>query len=134
MIFIADGDPAYAAALEKYFRLAGHDAIAYWDGQGALDALRASPPKLIILDLHLPGIDGMSLLHAIRKDATFRSVPVLIYARAEDGPLEQDAINAGAQDFLLKNVAGWDVLLRRAREFLGQGPPPPAPAPAEIDE
>src|ERR1041385_6861913 len=69
MILIVEDEKDFAHSLERFLRFTGLDAVAVNTSGEALDLVNTRKPSLIILDLTLPDIDGMTLLRAIRKDA-----------------------------------------------------------------
>src|SRR5437763_11076608 len=111
MILIIDDDVQLATGLEKFFRYAGLDAIAIRSGIEALSLLHLRKPRLIVLDLDMPGMDGMTLLRAIRQDAVFKDVPILIFTSDISREKETEACAAGAQKFFVKATVGWGSLL-----------------------
>ena len=122
-MLIVDDDMAFAASLERVCRFAGLDAVSVSNGLEALSLLHIRRPKLIVLDLDMPGMDGLTVLRAIRKDAAYKSVPILIFT-ADFSELQQKlTIEAGAQDYIVKGTVGWNGLIARIREWLGDGDP-----------
>ena len=121
-IVIVEDEPELAALVADYARAAGYTADVFGDGGAALDALRRDPPALVVLDLMLPGLDGLSLCRALRADANplLAGLPVvMVTARVE----EIDrllGLEAGADDYLCKPfsprelVARIKAILRRA--------------------
>jgi two-component system response regulator BaeR len=131
-IFIVEDEPELAALVADYARAAGYRATVFGDGARALDAIRRQPPTLVVLDLMLPGLDGLSVCRAVR---SFSNVPVvMVTARVE----EIDrllGLELGADDYLCKPfsprelMARIKAILRRA----GQASAPAAPA-VDLDE
>jgi len=121
-IYVVEDEPELAALVADYVRGAGFEATVFGDGALALEAIRRAPPLLVVLDLMLPGLDGMSLCRALR---AFSTVPiVMVTARVE----EIDrllGLEAGADDYLCKPfsprelVARIKAILRRT----GRAPP-----------
>lgn len=121
-IAIVEDEPELAALVADYARAAGYTADVFGDGAAALDALRRDPPALVVLDLMLPGLDGLALCRALRADANpvLAGLPVvMVTARVE----EIDrllGLDAGADDYLCKPfsprelVARIKAILRRA--------------------
>ena len=121
-IVIVEDEPELAALVADYARAAGYTADVFGDGAAALDAVRRDPPALVVLDLMLPGLDGLSLCRALRADANpvLADLPVvMVTARVE----EIDrllGLEAGADDYLCKPfsprelVARIKAILRRA--------------------
>ncbi len=121
-VVIVEDEPELAALVADYARAAGYSADVFGDGTAALDALRRAPPALVVLDLMLPGLDGLALCRALRADANpvLAGLPVvMVTARVE----EIDrllGLEAGADDYLCKPfsprelVARIKAILRRA--------------------
>jgi DNA-binding response OmpR family regulator len=113
VLFVED-DPAIREATTLLLTQFGFAVETAADGQAGLDAFRASPPDVALLDVMLPRIDGISLTRAIR-DAGLTPV-VLVSAR--DRPLDVVAgLEAGADDYVTKPFDG-PVLAARLRAVL----------------
>ncbi len=131
-IFIVEDEPELAALVADYARAAGYLPTVFGDGAEALAAIRRAPPALVVLDLMLPGLDGLSVCREVRG---FSDVPVvMVTARVE----EIDrllGLEVGADDYLCKPfsprelMARIKAILRRTGQGLGAG----APA-IEVDE
>lgn len=108
-IYIVEDEPELAALVADYARAAGFDTTIFHDGADALAAIRAMVPSLIVLDLMLPGLDGLSLCRAVR---AFSSVPVvMVTARVE----EIDrllGLELGADDYLCKPFSPRELIAR----------------------
>jgi len=89
------------------------------NGLDALAAIRAAPPSLILLDMHLPDIDGLQLLRMLKDDAATAGVPVVVVSADAVATRIKAALEAGAEQYLTKpvNVA---ELLRLLDELLEQ--------------
>jgi DNA-binding response OmpR family regulator len=133
-VLVVDDEPPIVELVRGYLEREGYEVNVAGDGPGALSALRASPVDVVVLDVMLPGIDGVEVCRQLR---TFSDAYVLMLtARAE----EIDRIvglTVGADDYLVKPfsprelVARVKALLRRPR--LAQARPGAAPG-LEIDE
>jgi two-component system, OmpR family, response regulator BaeR len=127
-IAIVEDEPELAALVADYARAAGYVPTVHHEGALALAAMRERTPGLVVLDLMLPGLDGLSLCRALRADPARADLPiVMVTARVE----EIDrllGLEAGADDYLCKPfsprelMARIKAILRRA----GQGAPAPA--------
>jgi two-component system KDP operon response regulator KdpE len=84
------------------------------DGETALASAAASPPDLVVLDLNLPGIDGLSVCREIRRRS---SVPILVLSVREDESDKVAALDLGADDYLTKPF-GIEELMARVRALL----------------
>jgi two-component system KDP operon response regulator KdpE len=96
------------------------------DGQEALKAARRFDPDLVVLDLNLPGLDGLSVCRQLR---TWSQVPILVLSVREEEADKVAALDLGADDYLTKPF-GTDELMARVRALLrragGEGGPPAA--------
>jgi CheY-like chemotaxis protein/phosphoribosyl 1,2-cyclic phosphodiesterase len=123
-VLIVDDDPHLTALLEATLATEGMDVFSAPDGEAALRFARERQPQLILLDMHLPGRDGLEVCRLLRADGSprFADVPILMLtgAKLEESDLI-DAFRAGATDYLTKpikptlvrsRVRGW--LLRTA--------------------
>jgi two-component system response regulator BaeR len=108
-IAIVEDEPELAALVADYARAAGYAPTVYHDGAVALDALLARTPGLVVLDLMLPGLDGLALCRALRQAS---DVPVvMVTARVE----EIDrllGLDAGADDYLCKPFSPRELMAR----------------------
>jgi DNA-binding response OmpR family regulator len=84
-ILIAEDDPAIRSLISQILSLEGYDVASFSEGAGAQEALHASAPDLVVLDIMMPNVDGLTLLEDIRSTETTRSIPVvLLTAKADD--------------------------------------------------
>ena len=108
-IMIVEDEPELASVVADYARAAGYTPEVYGDGAEALAAVKRKAPALIVLDLMLPGLDGLSVCRAVR---AFTEVPiVMVTARVE----EIDrllGLEAGADDYLCKPFSPRELMAR----------------------
>jgi len=84
------------------------------DGMLALTRIRKSPPDLVIADLMMPGLDGLSLLSAIRDDPGCSDTPVMVLSARANEDASIDALTAGADDYLPKPFSARELIARVA--------------------
>lgn len=108
-VLVVEDEPRIAQLLVDYLRNEGHDAQALADGQLALSEIRQSPPDLLILDLMLPGLDGVSLCRAVRQ---FSAVPILMLTARVDELDRILGLNSGADDYVCKPFSPREVMAR----------------------
>jgi two-component system response regulator QseB len=114
-LLILEDDPDLGDALSRGLRLSGHAVDWFRDGAGADAALAGAPYDAVVLDLGLPGTDGMTWLRAWRRRGL--ALPILILT-ARDGVEQRIAgLDAGADDYLVKPIA-IDELAARLRALL----------------
>jgi len=108
-IYIVEDEPELAALVADYARAAGFAPTLFADGAEALAAIRANVPALVVLDLMLPALDGLSLCREVR---SFSTVPiVMVTARVE----EIDrllGLELGADDYLCKPFSPRELIAR----------------------
>lgn len=114
-ILIADDDRAIRESLDRALTLEGYETVAVADGAAALEKLRQRPVDLIVLDLMMPNIDGITVCRVLRteKDAT----PILMLTARTETSDRVEGLDAGADDYLAKPFA-LDELLARIRALL----------------
>ena len=112
MIHVVEDD-AGVRELELYtLRTAGYEAAGFGEPAEFRRALQESLPDLVILDVMLPGEDGMSLLRALRQDARTRRLPVILVT-ARDAEMDKvNGLDAGADDYLTKPFGVMELLAR----------------------
>lgn len=93
------------ADLREYLRgllAQDYDLTIVADGQTALRDARQVPPDLVITDIMMPGMDGLTLLQALRSDARTRTVPVILLSARAGQEARVEGMDAGADDYLVK--------------------------------
>ena len=112
MIHVVEDD-AGVRELELYtLCTAGYEAVGFGEPAEFRRALQESLPDLVILDVMLPGEDGMSLLRALRQDARTRRLPVILVT-ARDAEMDKvNGLDAGADDYLTKPFGVMELLAR----------------------
>ena len=83
-------------------RKAGFEVSEAEDGQKALQALKASPVDVVITDLNMPVMDGVTLIRALRADPKNRAVPILMLTTESDSAKKLEGKTAGATGWLVK--------------------------------
>lgn len=117
MVLIVEDDRDIAEMVELYLRTDGHRTERAHDGPRALELWRAARPDLILLDIGLPGVDGLEVLRRVRSDPAGAGLPVLMLtARAEEVD-EVLGLSLGADDYITKPFSP-RTLLARVRSAL----------------
>lgn len=112
-IMMVDDEPTTLEVLELFLRGEGYENfVVTSDSTGALELLRREKPDVLISDLIMPGVTGLELLGAIRRDPELRHVPVLILTSSTEAETKLRALELGATDFLAKPVDPSELALR----------------------
>src|SRR5690606_8182700 len=100
-ILLVEDDPAVRAGLELALTRQGHTVTSYATGEEALDHIRERRPEIVILDVMLPGIDGVEVCRRIRK---IDQLPVVLRTALGDDLDVVVGLEAGADDYVVKPV------------------------------
>ena len=118
-VLVVEDDESIADVLRRMLRQEGHEVRSSVDGVEALRAAEEFVPDLVILDLGLPGLDGVEVCRRLRVDS---DVPILILtARSELGD-RVEGLDSGADDYLVKPFERQE-LLARMRALMRRRPP-----------
>lgn len=108
-ILTADDDPQILKALRIILSAQGYDVVTARDGKAAIQAAAHDLPDLILLDLGMPGLDGVSVIEAVRG---WTNIPILVVSGRSDTSGKVDALDAGANDYVVKPFATEELLAR----------------------
>ena len=114
-VLIAEDDRAVRESLDRALRLDGYVVTAVADGAAALSSLESAEPELIILDVMMPHVDGLTVCRTLRSRGD--RTPVLMLTARHEISDRVEGLDAGADDYLVKPFA-LDELLARMRALL----------------
>jgi two-component system response regulator MprA len=114
-VLVADDDRAIRTSLARALELEGYTVVAVPDGAAALDAARTEPPDVLVLDVMMPGVDGLTVCRVLRAERD-RTPILMLTARTETSD-RVAGLDAGADDYLPKPFE-LDELLARLRALL----------------
>ena len=118
-ILVVEDDPPLAATVERVLAAEGHDVQIAPDGNEALRLTRARPFDLVVLDVMLPGLDGVSVCRRLRAAG---EVPILMLTALSGTEERVRGLDSGADDYLVKPFA-YEELLARVRALLRRTTP-----------
>ena len=133
-ILIVEDHEDLADALRANLRSEGYQASVATDGRQALAMVRADPPDIVVLDLGIPGLDGLALLCRLRADGHW--CPVLILSARDSDSDKVEGFRLGADDYVTKPFRTLELMARvdamarrvvRERAAASVQPAPPAP-------
>src|SRR4051812_24599407 len=118
-VLVVEDDEEIAQVLQRSLRLEGYEVRLAHDGPAALDQASAFNPDLVVLDLGLPGMDGIDVARQLRGDG---DVPILMLTARDGVESRVEGLDAGADDYLVKPFDRQE-LLARLRALLRRRPP-----------
>lgn len=126
-VLVVDDEPTIAEVVSAYLQRAGYETRVAADGFAALDAVSARPPDLIVLDLMLPGLDGLEVMRRVRDRPGRGSAIILLTAKGAEAD-RVIGLRLGADDYVVKPfspaelVARVDAVLRRVDHVVEHAP------------
>ena len=118
-LLIVEDEPALLKALAIKFAREKFEIITASDGEVGLEMALHEHPDLILLDIIMPKMDGMTVLNRLRVDSWGKKVPVIILTNLSDDAKVAEAIKQGTHDYLVKS--DWDIgdVVMKVRNRLG---------------
>ena len=117
-LLLIDDDSSARESLRGIFEGAGHRTIAVPDAPAALRVLKKDRCDLVMLDLELPEVDGVSLCRLLRAQPSLRQLPVLVFSATDNEQRKVEAFSAGADDYIVKPSTPGE-LISRVNSHLG---------------
>jgi two-component system response regulator MprA len=118
-ILVVDDDPMVATTVQRVLRPEGYEVDVALGGAQALEQVRAQRPDLVVLDLMMPGIDGLEVCRQLRANGP---LPILMLTARSGTADRVRGLDTGADDYLVKPFA-YAELLARVRALLRRTPP-----------
>lgn len=117
LLLVVDDDPLQCRLVGAVLEESGMEPIYAENGMEALHVLRRRRPDLILMDVRMPGIDGIEVTRRLKATKTLASIPVVMITGRGDRQAVMESLQAGAADFLAKPFDR-ETLLRRLRPLL----------------
>jgi CheY-like chemotaxis protein len=117
-ILVVDDDPTCRELLRRILARAGHAVVVASNGKDALAALGEHSPQLILLDLAMPQMDGLTFLRRLREMPQYVQTPVILCTALANRDIVRIAASLGVKDYLLKSEYTMQVLLERIARYL----------------
>jgi CheY-like chemotaxis protein len=109
-VLVADDEVAILDFLHKALSRFGYDVLKARNGSEALSLVREVKPRLVLLDILMPGMDGVDICKVMRADVELASIPVVFMSALDPARLHAVADEAGATDYLAKPTSLTDLL------------------------
>jgi DNA-binding response OmpR family regulator len=109
-VLIVDDEKGVRDLLHSFLKAAGYQAIMASNGEEAIELAKSESPNAILLDVKMPGIDGVETCRRLRAEEQTRYIPVIMVTAF--GTTEKEAIDAGADDLINKPFNLTDLAVR----------------------
>ena len=114
-VLLVEDDAALVALVSKALSANGYDVETARDGVEGLTKLDKAPPNLVIIDVMMPQLDGMTFVRAIKSHKGTRHIPVIFLTAKSDSRSVVEGINLGAKFYITKPFSIDDLLSKVAR-------------------
>jgi two-component system, OmpR family, alkaline phosphatase synthesis response regulator PhoP len=111
-ILVVDDEPRIVQIARDYLERAGFRVLSSGDGIHALRTIRVEQPTLVVLDLMLPGMDGLDITRAMREDATLATIPIIMLTARVEETDKLVGLELGADDYLTKPFSPRELVAR----------------------
>lgn len=118
-VLIVDDDAGLIKVMRIYFENSGIEAPVEQSGIGALKAIDAQRPDVVIMDIRMPGMDGLEVCRAIRRDPVNSRLPIIVMTGFHSESKRKEAAAAGVNLYLTKPVVMAE-LLKHVKELTSQ--------------
>jgi CheY-like chemotaxis protein len=132
-ILLIEDDPIVANVYRNKLNVEGYQTETAADGETGLRLLHSLKPHMVILDLMLPGISGVEVIKAIRKDEVFAKLPTVVFSNTYLTNLIQEAWRAGANKCLSKSSCNPKDVIDIVRGMIGESDSTDGPKPASAN-
>jgi DNA-binding response OmpR family regulator len=131
-IMIVDDEPDVARTVELTLKRLGHQPMVANDGTEALKMMHRQPPDMVILDVMMPGMDGLEVCRRLRQDPVLHQIPILFLTARSRLDDKIEGFRAGADDYMTKPY-NLQELNMRVEAILRRGSwQPQQPAPGQV--
>ena len=120
-VLIVEDEEILLENLESSLRDDGYDVITASDGETAMSLMRANPPDLLVLDIMLPRLDGLSICRMLRKDSSLAHLPIIMLTARGTEVDRIVGLESGADDYIVKPFSLGEFLAR-VRAVLRRAP------------
>ena len=119
-ILVVEDEPQSAEVVERYLRRDGHDVEVVGDGEAALDSFELRRPSLMVLDLMLPGVDGLEVCRRVRERS---QLPIIMLSARTEEVDKLRGLASGADDYVTKPFSPRELAARVAAVLRRAGEP-----------
>ena len=120
-ILIVEDDPDISDLIAHYLQRAGHEVMRLTSGSEVMPRVRTAPPDLVILDLMLPGMDGLLVCQAMRANTATAAIPIIMLTARGDEADRIAGLELGADDYVTKPFSAKELVARVAARLRRHG-------------
>lgn len=117
-ILAAEDDKLISGSLCDALKTAGFEPTPAYDGEEAVAKAKEIVPDLILLDIMMPKLDGISVLWELKADPNTAKIPVIVLTNIGDVETISKIVEAGAVDYLLKSDQSVDDIIQKVKDVL----------------
>jgi adenylate cyclase len=118
VVLLIDDDDSSRELLAKLLRSEGFETRAARTASEALTELAQAPPDLLLLDITMPEMDGLSFLESIQREPTWAAVPVIMFSALDGRPVIDRAEQLGAKAYCVKGRDSFPEVLAQVRQHI----------------
>jgi len=111
-ILVVDDDPSIHEVLEAYLGLSGYEVLHAENGEEGLKKLQETVPDLLIIDIQMPGMDGLELLQKMKNNPLLLGIPAIMLSSLERPNIKVKALQLGADDYVVKPFDQTELMAR----------------------
>lgn len=116
-ILIVEDSPVQALALLRFFENRGVNVLCAANGEAGLEMVHQTMPEIILLDIQMPGIDGLEVCRRLRDDTSTHHIPIILLTSHTTPEVVREGFLGGAIDFIPKDAFYEQVLLETLRQL-----------------
>ena len=120
-VLIVDDSPTIRGFAKIFLQALKVQVVEAEEGMQALEIVRAQAPAVAIVDINMPGMDGLAFTREVRADPALSALPVILLTGDRSDTIREQGLAAGASDFLGKPIKGGE-LQALVKKFLGPMP------------
>jgi DNA-binding response OmpR family regulator len=115
-IMIVDDDPHTLEILRRWLHREGYVTVSAEDGPTCLKSLESDPVEVIVLDVMMPGMDGLEVCQRLRANESWREIPIILLTAKDDMETRSQGMVLGVSEYLTKPVNKQELFARLAAQ------------------
>lgn len=119
-ILVAEDDKLISGSLCEALKAAGFEPTPAYDGEEAVAKVKEIKPDLLLLDIMMPKLDGISVLWELKADPEVAKTSVIVLTNIGDTETISKIVEAGAMDYLLKSDQSVDDIIQKVKDVLNR--------------